>query len=446
MRTISKPHATWKPELSTNEREETWKFAAGSDKSLKQHQYARNYFTRTANENAAEAKNGVGLNTEDSAVLKKKQERLSKKMFECRAWLEKPGNREKNNTEKRAWREKPGNREKQITNIHAWLEKPGNREKQKTDKRAWKEKNSVKQRALISAKIKAKTHALQIKRMAESKANGTGRTTDFGLGFVSRADELECAAYDIMNNPAGVLCPKGEATTSNWIRDHGEKSIYEVASSGNWAVYVLTTKQDITSGIEIKCSETTKFMSCCRRSPLMRIDTVDKGNQRDFRRFTVKEAKTVVRSYILAKCVSAYDATGLEGSLQRYIEKEMGMSHGLCLHQKAGAAPKLEYGSTNPETTWVAVSLIRLTSPTFADVDHVDPNRSPPLLTCTITSHDGKITYNVGVRGDKQKFPCTKSVVADEAKKAASRLHTSTRRKKRKADAMSRHEDTLSVQ
>jgi hypothetical protein len=391
---VSKIPATWKPGLDEKERESTWKEAAGPNKTVKQHGQARFLLTRKANEDAAEAKEGVGLTTEDSAVLKNRQKRLWKK---------------------------------------------------KVIFRAWQKKNSVKLGALVSVKRKAKTHALQIKRMAESKANGTGRTTDFGLGFVSRADELECAAYDIMNNPAGVLCPKGEATTSNWIRDHGEKSIYEVASSGNWAVYVLTTKQDITSGIEIKCSETTKFMSCYSRSPLMRIDTVDNGNQRDFRRFTVKEAKTVVRSYILAKCVSAYDATGLEGSLQRYIEKEMGMSHGLCLHQKAGAAPKLEYGSTNPETTWVAVSLIRLTSPTFADVDHVDPNRSPPLLTCTITSHDGKITYNVGVRGDKQKFPCTKSVVADEAKNAASRLHTSTRRKKRKADAMSRHEDTLSV-
>ena len=400
MRPMSKPLASWKPGLSTNEREETWKFAAGPNKSNGQHKDARRVFVRKAKENAAEAKNGVGLTIEDRAVLTRKQDRLSRMAAYGREWRQQPQNRAKYDGYFRTY----------------------------------------------SAFRKAKAHALHTKRAAESKLNGTGRTTDFGLGEVPRADELECAAYDIMNNPAGVLCPKGEATTSNWIRDHGEKSIYEVASSGNWAVYVLTTKQDITSGIEIKCSETTKFMSCYSRSPLMRIDTVDNGNQRDFRRFTVKEAKTVVRSYILAKCVSAYDATGLEGSLQRYIEKEMGMSHGLCLHQKAGAAPKLEYGSTNPETTWVAVSLIRLTSPTFADVDHVDPNRSPPLLTCTITSHDGKITYNVGVRGDKQKFPCTKSVVADEAKNAASRLHTSTRRKKRKADAMSRHEDTLSVQ
>ena len=240
-----------------------------------------------------------------------------------------------------------------------------------------------------------------------------------------------------MNNPAGVLHPKGEATTANWIKDHGTKSIEEVITSGEWAAYFLTTKQAIKPGEELKCKETTYFMSSCRRDPLWRIDTVDNDKQQDFRCFTGTEAKTVARSYLLAKCVSAFDATGLEGALQRYIEKEMGIPHGICLHKKAGAGSRSEYGSSKPVTTWVALSLIRLTSPTFAGVDPVDPNRFPPLKSCKVTSHDGKTTYRVAVRGIEEKFQDTKSVLADKATNAATNLKTSTRHKKRKADALS---------
>jgi hypothetical protein len=436
MRTISKPHATWKPELSTNEREETLKFAAGSDKSLIQNTAARAIFTRTANEHAAEAKNGVGLDDKDRAVLKQKQYRLS------------PENRVKNKANTRAWRKHPENLAKHKANQRAWMKKPD---------------NYAKTKARDYARIRAKSDALQVERAVESKAYGAGRTTDFGLGDISRADELECGAYDIINNPAGVLYPKGEATTANWIKDHGTNSIEEVLSSGKWAAYFFVTKQKITSGKEIKCRESTLFMTECFRDPLWRIETyrtktqmfgrpgigprpkhIDK--ERDLRHFTGTEAKTVVRSYLLAKCVSAFDATGLESALQHYIETQIGMSHGLCLHKKAGAGLQKQYGKTKPETNFVALTLIRVTSPTFADVDPVDPNRSPPLTSCTVTSHDGSTTYKVAVRGDKQKFQGTKSVLADEATNAATRLHTSTRRKKRKADAMSRHEDTLSVQ
>jgi len=166
------------------------------------------------------------------------------------------------------------------------------------------------------------------------------------------------------------------------------------------------------------------------------------NEERDLRRFTGPEAKTVVRSYLLAKCVSAYDATSLESGLQHYIEK-MGMPHGMCLHREAGAGPRSEYGKTNPETTWVALSIIRVKKPNFADVDPVHPNRFPPLQSCTVTSHDGKMDYNVAVRGDKQKFQGTKSVLADEATNAAGRLTTSTRHKRRKADALSTDEDGI---
>ena len=234
-------------------------------------------------------------------------------------------------------------------------------------------------------------------------------------------------------------------------------SVKEVLATGKWAVYILTTKQKITPGKEIKCPETTAFMVNCYREPLWRIDTRPKPHmfgrpgirpkhvdkEGDLRLFRREEAKTVALTYILAKCVSGYDATSVEGSLQRYLENEMRMPHGLYLHQKAGAGPLKEYGSTNPETTWVGMTLIRVTSPTFADVDPVDPNRSPPLTSCTVTSHDGKTDYKVAVRGDKQKFPDTKSVIEDEATNVASRLKDVERHKKRKADAISKNEEGI---
>jgi len=390
---LSKPHATWKPKLNEEERKSTWAEAAGEGKSPKQHSQARKRFIRDANEDAALAKNGVGLTKEDDTVLKKRQVRLSNSKATMGVM--------RKNSEYRA-----------------------------------------KMNASTNAFKKAKAEALQKERAAASEANGVGVTTEFGLGDVTRADELECGAYDIMNNPAGVLHPKGEATTTNWIKDHGSKSIEEVLSSGDWAAYFFVTKQKITPGKEIKCPETTKFMSCCYRKPLWRIDTVDNEEQRDLRRFRRKQAVTVVRSYLLAKCVSAYDATSLEGVLQHYTEK-MEMPHGMCLHQDAGAGHKSQYGNTNPETTRVALYLIRVSSPKFADVDPVDPNRSPPLKSCTVTSHDGKTDYNVAVRGDKQKFQGTKSVLADEATYEATRLKTVVRHNKRKADAISKNEEGI---
>jgi len=409
-RPISKPHATWKPKLNEEERESTWAEAAGDDKSPGQHKDARKLFTRDANEAAVDAKKGIGLTKEDNAILKKRQDRNGRSKAAMGVLRENQEYREKDNANRRARMENPETR--------------------------------AKANAATNACYKANADALQAQRAADSKANGVGVTTEFGLGDVSRGDELECGAYNIMNNPAGVLHPKGEATTANWIKDHGTKSIEEVLMSGEWAAYFLITKQKIESGKEIKCPESTDFMNACHRKPLWRIDTVDNEEQRDLRLFRREEAITVVRTYLLARCVSAYDATGLEGCLQRYIE-EMGMPHGLCLHQKAGAAPASEYGKTNPETTWVALSLIRVTSPKFADIDPVNPNRYPPLKSCTVTSHDGKTDYKVAVRGHKKKFQGTKSVLADEATIAAEQRRKVVRHNKRKADAISKNEEGI---
>jgi hypothetical protein len=404
-RKLSEPPPSWKIDLNETDRKILWKEAAGPNKTKRQHQEVRSRFTRIANEEAATAKNGVGLTKEEIKFLERKRNRASARCV----WNRANRDREQDNAKKRAW-----------------LKTPKNREKNRA--------NSV-------ARDKANRDALQAERAVVSIANG-GRTTDFGLGEVSREDEIECGAYNLMQNPAG-LHPYGDATITNWIKDHGPRSIEEVLKSGDWAAYFFVTKQRITPGEEIKCRESTHFMYQYYSDPLWRMDSVDNDNQCDFRRFTRQETKTVVRSYLLANCISAFDATGLEGALQRYIE-ELGLPHGFCLHKKAGAGSMCEYGKTKPEATWVAISMIRVQSPKFADVDPVDPNRNPPLTSCTVTSHDCKTDYKVAVRGDKQKFPRTTSVLKDEAKIKAWRLQNSTRHKKRKADAMTSEDDKSS--
>ena len=413
-RPISDPPPKWRTDLNETDRKILWKEAAGEGKSLEQHKNVRKRITCTANEDAAKEKNGVGLTPRDKEVLS----RSSKKAASNHARLERPGKRAEHNAMQRANMKKPENR------------KTAN--------------------ARSNAHGKAKRDTLQAERAADFEAKGIGVTTEFGLGDVVRADEIDERVHDIMHSSAGVFqymgTFEGEATCDNWVRDHGEyTSIKEVIATGEWAAYFLVTKQKITSGKEIKCSEPTNFMSNFLRDPLWRIEThMEKpkhiNEEIDLRLFTPPEAKTVARSYMLAKCVSGYDATSIEGGLQRYIEK-MGMPHGMCLHRDAGAGSQKEYGTTNPETTWVVLSLIRVKDRKFADVDPVDPNRSPPLTSCTVTSHDGKTDYKVAVRGGNQKFPSTKSVLQDEAKVAAKRLQDETRRNKRKADAISKSED-----
>ena len=148
-RPMSKPHAKWKPKLNEEERKSTWKEAAGDDKSLGQHKDARATFTRNANEDAALKKNGIGLTKEDDTVLKTTQVRLSNKKAAKGVLRKTPETRAKKNADKRAYLDKSGNREKNNT--------------------------------LNRACYKAKTDALQAERAADSEAKGVGVTTEFGL-------------------------------------------------------------------------------------------------------------------------------------------------------------------------------------------------------------------------------------------------------------------------
>ena len=64
---ISKPHPKWKTEFNEKDRESLWKEAAGKGKNPGQHVEARARFTRTVDEDAADAKNGVGLDDKETA-------------------------------------------------------------------------------------------------------------------------------------------------------------------------------------------------------------------------------------------------------------------------------------------------------------------------------------------------------------------------------------------
>ena len=121
---LSKPHAAWKHGLNEEERESTWKFAAGPNKSIVQHTSARGRFARTANEEAAEAKNECELDDVDHIVLKKKQVRLSKASAKQATKMEDPENRAKQNANQlartRAKMEIPDYRAKNNEKASAW--------------------------------------------------------------------------------------------------------------------------------------------------------------------------------------------------------------------------------------------------------------------------------------------------------------------------------------
>lgn len=268
---------------------------------------------------------------------------------------------------------------------------------------------------------------------------GDTSSTAFGLGDTSRYDEVTDRVHDIMKSSAGVFHPKGEETSDNWVRDQGQyTSVEDVLLEGNFAAYFLTTMQPIKPGEEVKCRETTHFLTSYLRNPLWRKDTTD----RDLKRFTEPEARSIVRPYLLAQCVSAYDMTSLETGCQLYIEKELTMPHGMCLHQIAGSGARTQYSKSACEKAReekgeaciysLVLALIKVNSPIFADVDPIDPDRAPPLTSCCVISHDGKVTYNVSVRGHKQEFPNTESVMKDNASKQKYRDGNNKRHRKRR--------------
>ena len=167
---ISDPHPKWRTDLNETDRKSKWKYAAGDGKSPEQHTEARKYFTRTANEESAKAKNGVGLTLEDEKVLKNKKDRVSRDSDSKRARMERPGKRGEYNAKQRAYIEKPENCEKNIAKSRAKREIPENREKNNAKQRARNKipKNRERNKANSLARHKENRDSLQVERAAEN--------------------------------------------------------------------------------------------------------------------------------------------------------------------------------------------------------------------------------------------------------------------------------------
>jgi hypothetical protein len=303
-----------------------------------------------------------------------------------------------------------------------------------------------------SAWQETKRQAIHDERAAAYVKNGgSTKSTEFGLGEESREDEIDSRADALLDSPAGSLCPHGKDTEKRWVEDHGENTtIREVLLRGLWAICFIYTSTIRENGDENKCPETTHFMVGTTRDPIWRKEGVDDDNNRDLPRLGRDEVTSVGYVYKVDERVSPYDATSVEGGLQKNIEEKLNMPHGRCLHREAGAGSRKEYSTTPNEkkalaagqklTYSVVMTMIPITNPVYADVDPSDPERAPPLLSCTVTSHDGRNTqYRIVVRGDKQGFPETKSVRKDNAAiavKNAKRVkrHRNDKKKAKKSD------------
>jgi hypothetical protein len=272
-----------------------------------------------------------------------------------------------------------------------------------------------------------------------------GISTVFGEGG-ERQESIMRKVKEIMRNYAGVASPIGEITSKKWLNDHGDFSIEAKLAEGEWAAYILITRTGIIPGKEEECDETKLFLTQVQRDPLLRIE-LENG---DLKRMSPMQANSVVHSYILANCDTAYDVTSLEAACQFYLEDEIGLPHGMCLHKQAGAGNRLENSMTKAELKlflsgelkgWsLVLSMIRTTDRIFADVDPDDPTRSPPLVSASVPTHDGTGTvYRIRVRGNKQRFPDTPSVLADREtnrlRREAKNARKKASRQKRKRDA-----------
>jgi hypothetical protein len=209
---------------------------------------------------------------------------------------------------------------------------------------------------------------------------------------------------------------------------------------GNVASYLGVTRTPIFPNEESQCEETRNFLVAQKRNPLWRI----KKNE-DLKRFTTPQARNVLKPYLLAVCDNAYDITTLEAACQFYIEDEIGMPHGMCLHTKAGAGSRLLNSLTQPEIEFLRdggelkyslfISMIEVEHCVFADIDPVDELRSPPLVSASVPAQNGTdAVYCIQVRGYKQSFKNTESVLKDKKSRDATYATTKERREKRKRD------------
>jgi hypothetical protein len=299
------------------------------------------------------------------------------------------------------------------------------------------EKEAQRKRMTAFSKRKKEEEAKNTKRFPES-----ARVSTVLGGGDERQETLTRTAEEIMGSHAGSAHPAGKPTSEKWVRDHGDVSVGDKLAEGEYAAYLGITRTTVDPGKEENCRETQLFLTEVKRDPLWRFEQADG----DLKRMRPLQAKSVVNVYLLAKYDTPYDTTSLEGVCQFYLENELGLPHGICLHKKAGSGNRLKDSMTAKEYEllisgkikgWsLTLTMIRTTDRVFANVDTDDPTRSPPLVSASVPTHDGTGTvYRIRVRGNKQSFPDTPSVVADRAAIKAKKGKDKASRQKRKRNA-----------
>jgi hypothetical protein len=288
--------------------------------------------------------------------------------------------------------------------------------------------------------------AYQRKKEEEAKTakifpKSVRNSTVFGEGD-ARQESLTRKVEEIMGSHAGSVHLSGIPTSKKWVNDHGDVSVGDKLAEGEFAAYLGITRTTVDPGNEQECRETKAFITDVGRDPLWRIEQEDG----DLKRMSPLQAKSVVNVYLLAKYDNPYDVTSLEGMCQFYLENELGLPHGICLHKQAGAGKRLKDSMTAAEYKlfrsgklkgWsLTLTMIRTTDRVFADSDPDDPERSPPLIAASVPTHDGTGTvYRIRIGGKKQRFPDTPSVVKDRATNKVKNERTKARRQKRKRGA-----------
>jgi hypothetical protein len=290
--------------------------------------------------------------------------------------------------------------------------------------------------------ISRKRMAAMNQRKREEEAANTKRfpqsarkSTVFGEGD-ARQESITRKVEEIMGSHAGSAHPSGKPTSKKWVNDHGDVSVGDKLAEGEYAAYLGITRTTVDPGKEENCRETILFLTEVKRDPLWRFEQEDG----DLKQMRPLQAKSVVNVYLLAKYENPYDVTSLEGACQFYLENELGLPHGICLHKQAGAGSRVKDSMTPAEYKlflrgklkgWsLTLTMIRTTDRIFADVDPDDPERSPPLVSASVPTHDGTGTvYRIRVRGNKQRFPDTPSVVADRETNRLSREASKARKK-----------------
>jgi hypothetical protein len=285
-------------------------------------------------------------------------------------------------------------------------------------------------------------HAEENAELAElHRAKGI-LSTVFGEEGVEREEAISQEVETIMGNYAGVAHPLGTATSNKWVDDHGDISLRDRLAQGEYAAYILITRTTIIPGKEKRCRETRNFMTEVQRDPPWRIEQEDG----DLKLMTPKEAKSVIKPYILADCKTPYDVTSLEAACQLYLEDVIGMPQGLSLHKRVGAGNRLKDSMTKAELKIflsggscrysLAISMIRVTDCVFTEIDTDNVERNSPLISASVAANDGTDTvYRIRVGGKGQPFPETPSVVEDKATLKSSRANTKARRSERKRKA-----------